>query len=156
MFWVILFLAIVLSLLTAYTMAIQGTTLAIGRLLAHKFSSNHGTGLQDALTPKSQTIRNITVIFLFIVLFGLITYAYAWYHALWVLAITFLSSTVFPIILGIRPGSSRLVSRIISNMKRRHQNYLKSGDTLRADVINELINRIEQLPIEEIRQETKH
>lgn len=137
-------------------MAIQGTTLAIGRLLAHKSSSSHGTGLQDALTPKSRTIKNITVILLFILLFGLITYAYAWYHALWVLAVTFLSSTAFPIILGIRPGSSRMVSRIISNMKRRHQKYLKSGDTLRADVINELINRIEQLPIEEIQQETKH
>ena len=99
MFWVIVAYAVLLSALTGYTMVIQGTALALGRLLVSESAFVRGTGVQDAITPKIQTIRNIAAMILFVPLFILTTYAYAWYHALWVIIATFIASTAFPIIL---------------------------------------------------------
>lgn len=148
MFWMIVIFAIILSALTGYTMVIQGTTLALERLLVYESTLIQGTGVQDAITPKMQTIRNIVVMILFVPLFILTTYTYAWYHALWVIVATFLASTAFPIILGMRAGSHRLVSIIIRDMKKRRKAYRESGDELRSNAIGDLIKRIEEIPQE--------
>jgi hypothetical protein len=155
MFWVIVVFAVLLSALTGYTMVIQGTTLALGRLLVSESASILGTGVQDAITPKMQTTKNIAVMVLFVPLFILTTYTYAWYHALWVIMVTFFASTAFPIILGMRAGSRRIVSIILSDMEKRRKAYLESGDELRSNAINDLIKRIEGIPQEEIMKEVK-
>ena len=51
MFWIIVVFAVLLSALTGYTMVIQGTTLALGRLLVSESAFIQGTGVQDAITP---------------------------------------------------------------------------------------------------------
>ena len=155
MFWIIVIFAVILSVLTGYTMVIQGTTLALGRLLFSESAFIRGTGVQDAITSKMQTIRNIAVMILFVPLFILTTYIYAWYHAFWVIIVTFSASTAFPIILGMRAGSSRIVSIIIKDMKKRKRAYGKSGDELRSMAISDLIDRIEEIPHEQIMQEVK-
>jgi signal transduction histidine kinase len=136
-------------------MVIQGTTLALGRLLITESAFIQGTGVQDAITPKMQTIRNTVVMILFVLLFILITYIYAWYHALWVIIATFFTSTAFPIILGMRAGSSRIVSIILTDMERRRKVYLESGDELRSNAISDLINCIRNMPQERIMKEVK-
>ena len=73
MFWTILVFAVLLSGMTGYTMVIQGTTLALGRLLVSESAFLRAPGLQDAITPKRQTARNIAVIILFVPLFILTT-----------------------------------------------------------------------------------
>ena len=155
MFWTILAFALLLSGIAGYTMVIQGTTLALGRLLVSESAFTQGAGLQDAITPKRQNVRNVAVIILFLSLFILTTYAYAWYHALWVIVATFLASTAIPIILGMRAASRRIVSIILKNMEKRRRAYLESGDELRSNAINDLIGRIEQIPQEEILKEVK-
>ena len=107
------------------------------------------------LPPQMQTIRNIAVMVLFVPQFILTTYIYAWYHALWVIMVTFFASTAFPIILGIRAGSRRIVSIILSDMEKRRKAYLESGDELRSNAINDLIKRIEVITQEEIMKEVK-
>lgn len=92
---------------------------------------------------------------LFVPLFILTTYAYAWYHALWVILATFFASTAFPIIIGMRAGSSRIVSIILQDMEKRRKAYLESGDELRSNAINDLIRRVEEIPQEEILKEVK-
>ena len=155
MFWIIVVFAVILSALTGYTMVIQGTTSALGRLLVSESAFTRGTGVQDAITSKMQTVRNIAVMIMFVPLFILTTYTYAWYHALWVIIVTFLASTAFPIILGIRTGSSRIVSIIIKDMKKHKRAYGKSGDELTSMAISDLIDRIEEIPQEQIMQEVK-
>ncbi len=155
MFWIIVVFAVILSALTGYTMVIQGTTLALGRLLVSESTFIRGTGVQDAITSKMQSIRNIAVMILFVPLFILTTYAYAWYHALWVIMATFFASTTFPIILGMRAGSVRIVSIILSDMEKRRKAHLESGDELRSNAISDLIKRIEEIPQEEIMKEVK-
>ena len=76
MLWIIIASAALLSAFTGYTMSIQGTTLALGRLLIYGPSSGHGTGVQDAITPKSQNVRNIAIPVLFVALFIITTYSY--------------------------------------------------------------------------------
>jgi len=136
-------------------MVIQGTTLALGRLLAYKSTLTQAAGVQDAITPQLQNVRSIMVMILFVPLFILTTYTYGWYHALWVIIVTFLASTAFPIILGMRAGSSRMVSIIIKDMEKRKRAYGKSGDELRSRAISDLIDRIEEIPQEQIMQEVK-
>lgn len=155
MFWIIVVFAVLLSVLTGYTMGIQGTTLALGRLLVSKSAFIRGPGVQDAITPKMQTIRNVAAMILFVPLFILTTYTYTWYHALWVIILTFFASTAFPIILGMRAGSVRIVSIILSDMEKRRKVYLKSGDELRSTAISDLINGIKEIPQEEIIKEVK-
>lgn len=155
MFWIIVVFAVILSALTGYTMVIQGTTLALGRLLVSESAFIRGTGVQDAITSKMQTVRNIAVMIMFVPLFILTTYTYAWYHALWVIIVTFLASIAFPIILGMRAGSSSIVSIIIKDMKKRKRAYGRSGDELRSMAISDLIDRIEEIPQEQIMQEVK-
>ena len=153
MFIVILLLSLILAFLIAYTMNIQGTTLALGRLLVSKSVQDPGSGVQDAITPKSQTVRNIALLALLVIVIGLTTYAYAWYHGLWVLAASFLASYILTPIAGIKAGSPRLVAAIVSDMNRRHQNFLNAGDTSRTQAIDELIDRLEQLSSEDILHE---
>lgn len=136
-------------------MNMQGTTLALGRLLVSKSVEDPGSGVQDSITPKSQTVRNIALFALLVTVFGLTTYAYAWYHGLWVLVASFLVSYILTPIIGIKAGSPRLVAAIASDMKRRHQNFLNAGDTLQAQAIGELINRLEQMSLEDILDETR-
>jgi len=102
-----------------------------------------------------QTVRNITVMILFVPLFILTTYAYAWYHGIWVIIATFFVSTAFPIILGMRAGSVRIVSIILSDMEKRRKAYNESGDELRSNAISDLINCIKEIPQEEIMKEVK-
>lgn len=154
MFGVIFLLAIIVAFLTAYTMSVQGTTLARGRLLVSKSIQFPDSGVQDAITPKRQTIRNILMFSLFLIVVGLTTYAYAWYDALLVLLVTFLTSSILPTILRMKPVSPRLVSVIASDIKRRHQSYLDKGVTVRAQAIEDLLGRLRQLSPEEILQET--
>jgi hypothetical protein len=102
-----------------------------------------------------QNVRNIMAMILFVPLFILTTYTYAWYHALWVIIATFLASTAFPIILGMRAGSVRIVSIILSDMEKRRKAYLEFGDELRSNALSDLINRIKEIPQEEIMKEVK-
>ena len=155
MFWLIFIYAVLLSALTGYTMVIQGTILALGRLLVSGSTMIGRTGLQETITPKIQNIRNIITMVLFVPLFILTTYAYAWYHGVWVIIASFFSSTAIPIILGMRAGSSRIVSIILSDMEKRRKAYQKSGDELRANAISDLIHRVREIPNDEIMREVK-
>ena len=76
MFWMIVVFAVLLSVLIGYTMEIQGTTLALGRLLVDESARIRGITLQDAITPKTQTIRNLAMMILLVLLFILTTHAY--------------------------------------------------------------------------------
>lgn len=133
----------------------QKTTYSIGRLLMNKAADEPGAGVQDAITPKTQTTRNLLMFFLILVVFGLTTYQYAWYHGIWVVLSCFFGSSILGVILGLRPGSPCLVASIAKDMERRRQAYQNSNDTLRAEVIGELIGKLEQLSPEAIRSEAK-
>jgi hypothetical protein len=155
MLYVILFLSLIAALLIAYTMAMQKTTHAIGRLLMNKAADEPGAGVQDAITPKSQTLRNLLMFMFILVVFSLTTYQYAWYHGVWVVLVCFFGSPLLSIICGLRPGSPHLVASIAKDMDRRRQAYLNSNDTLRAEVIGELISKLNQLSPEVIQSEAK-
>jgi hypothetical protein len=155
MFFLILILSLITAFLIAYTMAMQKTTHSIGRLFMNKAAEVPGAGVQDAITPKSQTMRNLLMFILILVVFALTAYQYAWYHGVWVVLVCFFGSPLLSIIFGLRPGSPRLVASIAKDMEKRRQAYLNSNDTLLAEVISVLISKLNQLSQEEIRSEAK-
>lgn len=91
--------------------------------------------------------------FLFLIVFGLTTYQYAWYHGIWVVLACFVGSYILRVILRLHPGSPRLVASIARDMARRHQAFLDSGDNLRAEAMGQLIDKLERLSPDDIRRE---
>ena len=147
MFLVIVLSAIALVILAAYTLSMQRTTRAVGRLLVSR--------PQDPITPRAQTIRYVAIFGLAVILLILASYTYAWYHGPWVLIASFVASTALPSIIGLRPGSPRLVAAIVLDLKRRQEAYLKDGDTLRGQAIEEFIEQLKRFSQEEIVHEPR-
>jgi hypothetical protein len=135
---------------SAYTMAMQGTTLAIGRLLA---GERKGTGVQDAITPRSQTIRNIVMFCLTVFLFIITTYSYRWYYGLTAVVVGPFLGLISGQVFGLRAGSKQLVIAVLRDMVKRYDIYRRQGDQMRANAMQDLIERMKYISIEEIGRE---
>jgi hypothetical protein len=151
----ILLSGLILVFLMSYTMSMQRTTLAVGRLLVGKSGEVRGTGVQDAITPKSQTLRNVMTAGLAILIFVITTAAYAWYYGILTVGLCLIGSLILPSILGIRPGAPRLVRALQSDMESRLKAYLARGDNLRAEVLGKLIEDLKALDEDEIKREAR-
>jgi hypothetical protein len=148
----ILSLSLLLAFWAVYTLAFQRTTFAIGRLLV---VATEGRGVQDAITPRSQTTRNLILFFLIALLFFVTTYAYKWYYGVLAVVVSPIIGLVIGNILGFRPGSQQMVGAVIRDMVRRYDTYRRHGDALRAKAMQELIERVKDISIEEIQSEAR-
>ena len=153
--WLITTLAVVLAGLIPYTHGMQETTLMLGRKLSDEMLSEVTSvpperikrrGLQDELTPRAQNLRNVLMWGLMIALFGLTTYAFAWYHGLWVLVVTVMTGVVFFVIFGFPPGHPRYAAEIRADMQRRVVLFATDGgDSGRSAGMLFLIGRFDNL-----------
>lgn len=148
----ILMLFLLLSFFSAYTMAFQGTTHAIGRLLT---GATEGNGVQDSITPRSQTKRIFIMIFLIVFLFVITTYTYKWYYGILAVALVPIAGSVFGLVFGIRAGSQQMVMGVMRDMAKRYDSYRRQGDDLRARLMQELIERMKDISIDEIQKEAR-
>lgn len=136
-----LYLAVMylISLALAYILAFTGATLAIGQSL-----SDAGTprGYQDAITPP-----RFSSIALFVYAVSLIGLGYGF----WVfgsivgvgIAVGFLVATsVSKALLLPKSHSQHFRKLIVHSMMNRHADYLRSGDSLRASVMGELLEKL--------------
>jgi nucleoside permease NupC len=151
MFVIISVLSLLLAIWSAYTFAFQATTLAIGRLLV---GSTEGTGVQDAITPSSQTKRNLFMFFLVLILFVITTYVYKWYYGILATVISLSIGTAISRVLRL-PGSQQIVGAVIRDMVRRYDSYRLKGDNLRANAMQDLIERMKDISLEEIQSEAR-
>lgn len=147
---IIVFLSLILALMTAYTLAFQGTTYTIGRLLV---GATEGAGVQDAITPRSQTGRNIVMFSLIAILFVISALYFRWYYGLLIIVVSIMAGSVFGNILGFRPGSQRMIKAVTRSMMRRYDAYRREGDELRAEAIQELIERMRDISVADIQNE---
>jgi hypothetical protein len=158
-------IGIAIAALGAYTMAMQGAThywgvrlmagpteddlirerVAQGASLAEARGYAMGAsltnrGLQDAITPKAQIIRNI---FFALGLLAMIVIGIAMYRWYWGIAgflgtvfATGLLKSFFP-----APDSQFFRDILLNDMKRKQMSYTAKGDPLRAHACSDLIQR---------------
>jgi hypothetical protein len=121
-------------------MRFQETTLLIGRMLIPPHVHDVlPAGLQDAITPKAQTSRNIGYFILLIVLLLYGVIFIKWYVGVVVLLSTFIGIPIMKIFLP-QAGSPYYTTKIIKDLHKRKSEYEKSGDTMRKMAIQEIIS----------------
>jgi hypothetical protein len=151
MIWIIISLILVYSWILSYSYCMQLTTLFVGRLLSGLTGNISGRGMQDAITPQSQNLRNTISPVILIAIFALTTYFYAWHHGLWVVIATFiLGRNIAPKIRGVKPCSPALIADLRKDMKTRYKKYIDGNDTMRANAIKDLIDKFDAIADEAI------
>ena len=154
MLYIVLILIVIIAYYASLVRAYQLTTLAIGRLLIGKSGADKGTGVQDAITPKVQTFRNIILYILLIMLFVLVTFVYTWYYGIISIVVCFLIVTpIISAVFRIDPAKPKFILSIKRDMMNRHDKYQRTNDVIRAKAIQELIDKLEEIPSELIYKE---
>lgn len=139
---VLIVLVLGTGLLIAYTLKFQRATLAFGKKLAPE-NQLLPTGLQDAITPKAQTMRQILsgISILIVLIYGVIFYV-------WYLGIVFALATVFavyPILSQFLPkvDSDFYKQKIREDLVKRQGKYRQAGDASREKAIDEILRRLD-------------
>jgi len=124
--------------LGAYTRRFQETTLELGRRLGEA----SGASLQDAITPRSQVIRNILfgILLLSIIIVGTLFKGWLWgvgSVVLTLLVLVPLFSLAIP-----RPCDPLYLRVIRKDLERRRRSYEARGDKLRETAVASLLVKI--------------
>jgi hypothetical protein len=128
---------IALAPAVAYTTRFSGATLSFGRKLSETSS---GTGYQDAITPPASANFGLVVYVLTLAMLAL-----SWYEfgigrvvisLVAVVLLTLLSRQFLP-----HEDSLHFKKLIIQSMSRRHANFVRDGDRIRAAAMRELLEK---------------
>jgi hypothetical protein len=133
--------AVVLGIVFRYQLGLANACKVIGVRIS---SETTKTGYQDAVTPPSSTNLTMLVWVSIVALFLYVIFGFGW-SEFWIVAGTFiLASIVAGASFVPKPDSAHYVRRIYRSMANRYADYVKAGDTVRADVMKELIDRVEE------------
>ena len=133
--------AAVLGVVSRYYIGMSRSCKVIGVKLS---DSDTGTGFQDAVTPPSSANRAIVTWITIAAVLGYTAYEFGWglfgiVFVAWFIAFVIAGVVVIP-----KPESQHFLLRIYRSMANRYADYSKSGDTVRADAMKQLIDRMEQ------------
>lgn len=131
------------ALLGAYSRAFQSATYYWGKALA---PDNHllPTGMQDSITPRAQTVRNLVSSLLFIAVPVVGVLLFRWYVAVGMLIFTVLASALASGLLP-RADGPFFLQRILSSLASRRAKYAASSDDLRVAAIDDLLLKLRAL-----------
>jgi len=139
-YWIFVILA---ALVIGYTMAFQRATLLWGKLLA-PCNLLLPRGMQDAITPQIQTLRNILMPVLLLVALVTGVILLPWYIGVLGMLATFvlggISRNFFP-----EPDSKFFHSRFLRSLEHRKHQFQLRGDSARLEAIGSLIERLKTL-----------
>jgi hypothetical protein len=134
--------AAVLGILFRYQLGLVEACRTIGVRIS---SAPTKTGYQDAITPPYSTKITLMTWALIIALFLYAIFGFGW-REFGIVAGTFL---VVSLIAGIafvpKPESAHYLKLICRSMANRYADYMKEGDTVRADVMKGLIDRVGEI-----------
>ena len=119
----------------AYNMQFTTATLSMGRELSDTDSS---TGFQNAITPPWQSNFAAVVYLGCVVVVGIMWWRLGWESALGGAAVILICGSVAKLVLP-KPTGGHYRRLIISSMISRYADYVRDGDTLRADAVKQLL-----------------
>jgi hypothetical protein len=135
-------LAIIAAPFAAYTFAYQAATLYWGRRLVGS-DKKRSTGLQDAITPRSQTTRNITTTLLLLATLVSGFVAFRWYSGIGAFLVVFFVSGAIKAALP-KPDSLYFQNLIGRSLRERLAAYRRIGDKPREMAMSEVLRRFEE------------
>jgi hypothetical protein len=140
-----LVLMYLISLALGYVLAFTGATFVIGRSL-----SDAGTprGYQDAITPPR--FSRFALLLYAASLGGIIygVWAFGWARGLATAVGLLVAVALNKVLILPKSDGQHFRKLIVHSMINRHADYLKSGDTLRASVMAELLEKL-GIPVNE-------
>lgn len=143
MITIFLLLSIFTSILGAYTMRFQEATLLIGKKLSDD-NLMLLTGLQDAITPRLQTIRNILFPILIIIIFVISLTITKWYFAVSIIILIFIILVFIKLAMP-KPDSLYFVKIVKNNLAKRLQNYKAKNNLSKIEAIGFIFEKLNKL-----------
>lgn len=102
-----------------------------------------GTGYQDAITPPSSSNISLITGFSAALLIGFAFYQYGWPTGLISVVVFFIASLIAGATMIPDPESAHYLRRIYHSLINRYADFVKSGDSVRANAIKVLIGKFE-------------
>lgn len=140
-----------MAVLLGYQLRFTEATRHIGRSLSGAAS---GAGLQDAITPPITSYLAFLVygLVVLVIALGFLTYGFLVGFA--TLVGFYLLVAVIRLCLLPKPESAHFTRIVIGSMVRRHANYLRDGDHLRAGAMADLLKRA-GVPVDDFVERTR-
>ena len=142
---------IVLSLVAiafGYQLRFAEATLHMGRALS---GTSAGRGVQDAITPPASSYLAFSVYGAMVLVLAFAFYQYGVPWGLGALVAFYLLVGVSRVLLLPKPDSSHFRTIVIGSMIRRHADYIKRGDNLRAAAMADLL-QLAGMPVNDLMQ----
>lgn len=139
------------ALALGYVLRFTQATLALGRSLSE---AGTPTGYQDAITPPRFSAFAFTVYALCLggIIYGF--WRFGWLRGACISAGFLVALGINGALLLPKKGSEHFRRLILGSMIRRHADYLKSGDTLRASAMAMLLEKL-GIPVNEFIERLK-
>lgn len=125
-----LLLSLISSVFVAYTLNVQRIT----KYLGWRIDSSIYRNIQNAITPKAQNRRNLSLVFVLLAP-TILAFFHAWWASVAVFLVTILLTGVNQILLG--RSAEKYVNSIGQDLYKRKADYLKENDKMRASVADE-------------------
>jgi len=136
-YWILLY---VTSLLFAYETRFTEATLMLGRSISTpEFLKIAPTGLQDAITPPHFARLAFAMYLLVIIIVGFGFYEHGLLRGLLFLVVFLFFTLLNWRFLTPKPDGSLYRNLILRSMISRHADYVKNGDSVRADAMAEML-----------------
>jgi len=100
------------------------------------------TGFQDAISPPSSTGISFAVWALILGCLGYLAYEFGWGAMGIGVAVFFVVGLIAGASFIPKPSSDHFLERIIGSMTRRHADYEKNNDTIRATAMQDLLMKV--------------
>lgn len=130
---------LIVSAILAYQLRFTESTKYNGVRIA-KDDSN--TGLQNAITPPMSSNLGLLVYALTICFLGYCFYSLGWKYGIAFLFGLFVCTALVGVFLP-KPESNHFYNIIIRSLMNRYANYKKTGDSVRASAIKDILNRFD-------------
>ena len=117
---------------------VEGLTDTAAELIA----TGSSTGFQDAITPSWLTKLSLVVYLGCVVVIGLIWWQLGWLSALGCVAVIWFGGRIAKVVLP-KPTGTHYKRLIMNDMHSRYADYVRDGDTIRADAMKHLLAKAE-------------
>lgn len=130
-----------ISLALGYILAFTSTTLIIGRSLSDTDTTT-GTGYQDAITPP--LLSKLAIVVYIICVAGLIFgfWRFGLFIGFGIIIGFFFVVALNKVLILPKSDSEHFRNIIIRSMIKRHADYLRDNDTIRASAIGQLLDKL--------------
>lgn len=143
----VMILSVILMYFMAYTAAVQRTIRALGLLHPGESEGAKGADFQRVIIVLGIYLRRLNVAFLLgIGVYVIASRTSAWYYGAALIVLCWIGSLLIGSTAWLRPASAQMIAVLVADLERRREWYRSARDTVRLQVVEELLLRIRAMP----------